>query len=166
MAKGQYIRVYHELKDEYPGVWRSDAQLAAFVRLLLIADKWWPEWAPVANRNGAYRSLLEAGLVTENQGGSGYTIKGLGAERGRRSQHGRHAASMRWASSEHAQPMPSKAEHSKAEQMNGQSPSLESVRAQHDREWDPCATCGHRRGGLGHAPGRADHPFRESEGTP
>ena len=110
MAKGQYIRIYHELKDEYPSVWRSDVQLGAFVRLLLIADKWWPQWAPVSHRNGAYRSLLECGLIIENQGATGYTIKGLGVERSKRSQHGRHAASMRWASSEHAQPMPSKAE--------------------------------------------------------
>jgi hypothetical protein len=123
MAKGQYIRVYHELKDEYPGVWRSDAQLASFVRLLMIADKWWPQWAPVTSRNGAYRSLVECGLVIENQGATGFTIKGLGSERGRRSQHGRHAASMRWASSEHAQLMPSKAEQSRAEQSNGQSPT-------------------------------------------
>lgn len=122
MAQGQYIRIYHVLKDEYPGVWRSDAQLALFVRLLLAADKWWPEWAPIASRNGAYQSLVEAGLVLENQGATGYTIKGLGQERSQRSQHGRHAASMRWAYSEHAQPMPSKAEQSKAEQMNGQSP--------------------------------------------
>ena len=63
MAKGQYIRIYHELKDEYPSVWRSDVQLGAFVRLLLIADKWWPQWAPVSHRNGAYRSLLECGLI-------------------------------------------------------------------------------------------------------
>jgi len=122
MAQGHYIKVYHLLKDEYPGVWRSDAQLAMFVRLLMVADKWWPEWAPVGHRNGAYRSLLECGLVLENQGGTGYTIKGLGPERSRRSQHGRHAASMRWASSEHAQPMPSKAEQNKAEQSVGQSP--------------------------------------------
>lgn len=130
MATGQYIRVYHELKDEYPGVWRSDAQLALFVRLLMIADKWWPQWAPVASRSGAYRSLVECGLVIENQGASGFTIKGLGQERSRRSQHGRHAASMRWASSEHAQSMPSKAEQSRAKQSNGQSPLTDAQRRQ------------------------------------
>jgi len=148
MATGQYIKVYHELKDEYPGVWRSDAQLAAFVRLLMIADKWWPQWAPVTHRNGAYRSLVEAGLVLENTGGNGYTIKGLGPERSRRSQHGRHAASMRWASSEHAQPMPSKAEQNKAEQgaqsTNGASGVFMGFRPKqglHDGSHPGCLVC-------------------------
>ena len=143
MAQGNFIKVYHQLKDEFPGVWRSDAQLALFVRLLVIADKWWPEWAPVAQRNGAYRSLLECGLVIENQGGTGYTIKGLGPERSKRSQHGRHAASMRWASSEHAQPMPSRAEQSKAEQSNGQSPTFlrSPVGPLHDGRHPDCLVC-------------------------
>ena len=153
MATGQYIRVYHELKDEYPGVWRSDAQLALFVRLLMVADKWWPQWAPVDHRNGAYRSLVECGLVLENQGGNGYTIKGLGPERSRRSQHGRHAASMRWASSEHAQPMPSKAEQEQS-RSNGQSPTFMGWKpkaAAHMGQHDNCLVCA---------------PLRESEGTP
>jgi len=143
MAQGHFIKVYHVLKDEFPGVWRSDAQLALFVRLLVVADKWWPEWAPVAHRNGAYRSLLECGLVIENQGGTGYTIKGLGPERSKRSQHGRHAASMRWASSEHAQLMPSRAEQNKAEQSNGQSPSFlrSPTGPTHDGRHPDCLVC-------------------------
>ena len=122
VAQGQYIRVYHVLREEHPGVWRSDAQLALFVRLLAVADKWWPQLAPVAHRNGAYQSLVKAGLVLEKEGTDGYTIKGLDKERSRRSEHGRHAASIRHAYSEHAASMPSKAEQNKAEQTNGQSP--------------------------------------------
>ena len=155
MAKGQYIRVYHELRDEYPGVWRSDAQLALFVRLLLIAEKWWPQWAPVDHRNGAYRSLVECGLVLENQGGNGYTIKGLGPERSRRSQHGRHAASIRWASSEHAQPMPRREEKEK-KKTNGQSPNDRETfmgfppkPGLHDGSHPDCAVCAPLRKAAG-----------------
>lgn len=122
MAQGQYIKVYHVLRDDYPAAWKSDAQLALFVRLLMIADKWWPQWAPIPRRNGAYQSLVACGLVIENGGATAYTIRGLDPERSRRSEHGRHAASIRYASSEHAQPLPSKAEQNKAEQMDGQSP--------------------------------------------
>jgi hypothetical protein len=126
MAKGQYIRVYHELKDEYPGVWRSDAQLASFVRLLMIADKWWPQWAPLpfGRPTFAYRSLIECGLVVLSPDGNGFSIKGLEKDRDTRSRHGRHAAGIRWSNApSNAQPMPSKAEQSKAEQSNGQSPT-------------------------------------------
>lgn len=43
--------------------------------------------------------------------------------------------------------------------------SLSSVLDQHNRDFDPCAVCGQRRGGAAHAPGRADHPFQERGGA-
>lgn len=124
MAKGQYTRIYHALKDEYPDVWKSDAQLALFVRLLIVADKWWPQWAPIGTRNGAYQSLVKCGLVLENEGTTGYSILGLHKERSTRSEHARHAVSRRWEYSENTQAIPSKAEKNKEEQgSNGTVPS-------------------------------------------
>lgn len=107
-----YSRIYHRLMSEYPSVWRSDSQLALLVRLLVAADKFYPEWPTSNRRNGAYRLLLEAGLVIEKEGTDGYTIRGLEAERERRSHAGRNAAASRWG-------MPRRDETSKDEKENG-----------------------------------------------
>jgi len=126
VARGQYIRVYHSLKDEYPATWNSPAQLGLYVQLLMVADKWWPQLAPVPRRNGAYQSLVKSGLVLEkreNGATIGYTILGLDKERSGRSEHARHAVRTRWEYSENTQPIPSKAEQSRTEHSNGHSPS-------------------------------------------
>jgi hypothetical protein len=123
MANGPYSRVYHVLMEEYPHVWKSDAQLALFIRLLTAADKWWPQMAPIGRRNGAYRSLVEAGLVLENEGATAYTMRGLGKARSSRSEHARHAVSRRWEYSENTQSLPSRVEKSKEEKSTGQSPT-------------------------------------------
>jgi hypothetical protein len=112
-----YSRIYHRLMTEYPSVWRSPTQLALYVHLLVAAEKYYPEW-PIANRrNGAYQSLLKAGLVIEKEGTDGYTIRGLEAERERRSHAARNAAASRWE-------MPRRDETSidKTSKGNGQSP--------------------------------------------
>jgi hypothetical protein len=101
-----FSKVYHRLMAEYPTVWKSDAQLALLVRLLVAADKFYPEWPTANRRNGAYRSLVEAGLVIEKEGTTGYTIRGLEAERERRSNAARNAAASRWG-------MPSRVEKEK-----------------------------------------------------
>ena len=128
MAEGPYTKLYHVLKDEYPSVWASDARLAAFVRLLVIADKWWPQRAPVGRRSAAYRALVSCGLVLEDGDGDSYSILGLDKDRTGRSHHGKHAALARWGnapsnapSNAHASPegMPNKAEQNKAEQRDG-----------------------------------------------
>ena len=152
MAQGKYIRVYHVLKDEYPGVWRSDAQLALFVRLLLVADKWYPEWAPIPSRTPAYRSLVESGLVTENISGNGYSILGLHKERARRSEHARHAVRMRWEYAENTAGIPSKAEQSKAEQKDGKEPPQTFM------GWKPSAHMGQHTDCLVCAPLQEDKP--------
>jgi hypothetical protein len=124
MATGQYIRIYHVFKDEYPSVWRSDAQLSTYVRLLMIADKWWPQWAPIpfGRPTSAWHSLIECGLVVISPDGNGFSIKGLDKDRRSRSEHGKHAASNRWGNApSNAQLMPSKAKQSKAEQIDAPS---------------------------------------------
>ena len=92
-----YSRVYHKLMNEYPSVWRSDAQLALFVRLLVLADKFWPERPPMPRASGsAVRSLVEAGLlIVDDQ--DCYRVKGLDSERQRRSSAARTAAIVRHA---------------------------------------------------------------------
>ena len=91
-----YSRIYHRLMTEYPSVWRSPSQLALYVQLLVAAEKYYPEWPTANRRNGAYQSLLKAGLVIEKEGVNGYTIRGLEAERERRSHAARNAAASRW----------------------------------------------------------------------
>lgn len=91
-----YSRIYHRLMTEFPSVYRSDSQLALFVRLLVAADKFYPEWPTANRRNGAYQSLLKAGLVIEQEGVDGYTIRGLRAERERKTNAARIAAASRW----------------------------------------------------------------------
>jgi hypothetical protein len=110
-----YSRIYHRLMTEYPAVWKSDSQLALLVRLLVAADKFYPEWPTSNRRNGAYQSLLEAGLVIEQEGTVGYTIRGLEAEHKRRSHAARNAAASRWA-------MPKRREEKIREEGNGQAP--------------------------------------------
>jgi hypothetical protein len=95
-SSAAYSRIYHRLMTEYPSVWRSPTQLALYVHLLVAAEKYYPEWPTANRRNGAYQSLVKAGLVIEKEGTDGYTIRGLEAERERRSHAGRNAAASRW----------------------------------------------------------------------
>ena len=120
-----YSRVYHRLMTEYPSVWKSDKQLALFLRLLVMAEKFYPEWPTPNRRNGAYQSLVKAGLVIEKRvadsdsegiGPSAsdsyvYTVRGLEAERERRSHAARNAAASRWE-------MPRRVETSKEEKIS------------------------------------------------
>jgi hypothetical protein len=96
VTKSVFSKIYHRLMTEYPDVWKSDAQLALLVRLLVAADKFYPDRPTANRRNGAYRLLVEAGLVLEKEGTTGYTIRGLEAEHERISNAGRIAAASRW----------------------------------------------------------------------
>jgi hypothetical protein len=107
-----YSRIYHRLMNEYTGLWRNDAQLALFVRLLVLADKFWPEDAPLPRlRTSALRSLIDSGVITVD-GHDNFQVRGLDAERTRRSDAARTAARIR-----HAVPsaLPSKEEKSREE---------------------------------------------------
>lgn len=98
MNGDNYSRLYHKLMNEYPKVWNSDETLALFVRMLVIADKFWPERAPVSRRNArGLRSLTSAGLIRLHDGGFTYSVRGLDAERSRRSSAARTAALVRHA---------------------------------------------------------------------
>lgn len=120
MAKGPYSRLYHSLIDEYPRVWHSDLALGRFMRLLVIAEKWYPQWVPAPKRDPIYKMLVDCGVIIEKtETGSmarSYSVRGLDKERGRRSEHATRAASMRWASSEDAESMLKKEKEKEKEQ--------------------------------------------------
>jgi hypothetical protein len=84
--RAPYSRVYWEIADDpkFATVFDSDANLAAWLRLLLIADQAYPSSGaiPANCRKTALRALEEADLITRS--GSRFRIKGLEAERERR----------------------------------------------------------------------------------
>ena len=90
MSDRPYSRVYHRLMTEYPTVWRSSSQLGLYVQMLVTAEKFYPECAPVLRRDRVYRALVATGLVLEQTEAGTYTILGLEAERARRASQGRN----------------------------------------------------------------------------
>lgn len=92
-----FCRVYWRLADEYPAIWRDDATLATYLRLLRGADAIWPAHADIPRRvsEDVLTKLVDAGLVLLDEDGDTYTIRGLHKDRLRRSIHGRHAADVR-----------------------------------------------------------------------
>ena len=105
--KGPYSRVYHSLIDDpdFDGVYESDRLFAMWTRLLMAADAFWPNSAPLPHKSPALSSLIEKGIVIPLRGNR-YTIKGLSAERERRSSSARNAAAVRWQNARSAQAMP------------------------------------------------------------
>ena len=107
-----YSRLYHRLMNEYPAIYRSDQQLALYVRLLILADKFWPDRPPMPRCSGsALRALTDAALIVVDESDC-YRVRGLDAERSRRSTAARTAARSRYAVPD---ALPSKEEKSKEE---------------------------------------------------
>jgi hypothetical protein len=102
MSGGPYSRIYHALMDEFPTVYDSDSQLATFVRLLLTADKYYPQHPPMPPRTPTVQALIRHSLIVPSEDHRSFTVKGLEAERERRSAPGKHAASVRWQSARNA----------------------------------------------------------------
>lgn len=96
----KYSRVYHEAVDDpkFRDVWGNDACLALWVRLLVMADEAWPASAalPRSTKRRALDVLVNVRLVLLHPDGDHYRIRGLDAERARRSQLAAHAAQSRW----------------------------------------------------------------------
>src|SRR5687767_5281223 len=93
-------------------VYRNRESLGAWLQMLLVADAMYPTSAPLPRRNRAVTRLLASGLVVELPGNR-YTIRGLKAERERRSASARNAAAVRWHSEGNAKAMPRRDETSK-----------------------------------------------------
>lgn len=98
MANGRYAKVYDQLEDEFPAVYDDDAALAAYTRLLKIANDAWPQCGrlPRSLKPGALRKLKAATLV-EIVAGDRFRIRGLAGERERRSAAGKAGADARWS---------------------------------------------------------------------
>src|SRR6185503_3161933 len=135
MADKPYSRIYHRLMTEYPSVYRSPAQLGLWLQLLILAEKFYPDPAPVPHKTRTYRELVAVGFVQE-QASTGYTIKGLEAERERRAASGRIGAAKRWDSERNAKPMldETRRDENRREGRNGTAPI-------HDGRHDNCLVC-------------------------
>lgn len=99
--RAAYSRVYWSIIDDpkFANVYDDDRALAAWLRLLLVADQAWPASAhiPTGTNAKALAILVGAGLVDVGTGRR-YRIHGLDKERTARSDTGRNAAAVRWHS--------------------------------------------------------------------
>ena len=152
-----YARVYYEIVDHprFERVYQNPSALGTWLQLLLTADAMYPMNPPMPPRNPTVRMLIGCGLVIE-KAGNRYSIRGLEAERERRSAIGRNAAAVRHGSERNANAVPeekSKAEPRKADGANAPGTFLgfrpkatadaDAVRRQHEEEWTlKCADCG------------------------
>lgn len=97
----RYSRVYWEILDDpkFTDVYDDDAALATWLRLLIVADMAYPAAAPLpAGTAEEPLSLLESAALIERVGRTRYRVRGLAAERERRSSAGKAAAGARWGS--------------------------------------------------------------------
>lgn len=108
-AERPYIRIYHDdLLRDYPHVWNDDAALAAFNRLLVVADKMWPI-LPELPRSVSRRALAvlnqpnaRGARLVELEPAHCYRIRGHDTERQKRQDSARNAAGVRWDSERNA----------------------------------------------------------------
>lgn len=120
MTDRPYSRVYWSIVDDpmFERVYDNDHALATWLRMLLLADAMYPASAPMTSRNPTVRLLIDCGLVIPKPGNR-YSIRGLDAERERRSAIGRNAAAVRYQRERTANAMPRRDETSKDETSNG-----------------------------------------------
>ena len=108
MADRPYSRVYWSIVDDpkFDSVYDNDAHLAAWLRLLLIADQAHPASAhiPTNVKRASVVHLAEVGLIDLGTG-SRFRLHGLASERDMRSESARNAAASRWHSERNAKPM-------------------------------------------------------------
>ena len=157
MTDRPYSRIYHEIVDDpdFERVYGNRTALGAWLQMLLTADAMYPASAPMPPRDPTVRLLIASGLVIEKPGNR-YSIKGLRAERERRSAIGRNAADKRWQSERNANAMPRRDETSKDKQVGANAPepgvflgmrpkvtaSLDDIRRQEQEAWTKCSDCG------------------------
>jgi hypothetical protein len=166
-----YARVYYEIVDHprFERVYQNPSALGVWLQLLLTADAMYPMNPPMPSRNPTVRLLIASGLVIEKPGNR-YSIRGLEAERERRSAVGRNASRVRHGSERNASGVPSKAEQRTDEKIGadahipgtflGFRPKVDAnaadVKRQQDQLWNNCAKCGVQ--GRKH-PAGGDHQF-------
>lgn len=113
-----YARVYFEIVEHprFERVYGNPSALGTWLQMLLTADAMYPMTPPMPPRTPTVRLLIDAGLVIERPGNR-YSIRGLEAERERRSSVGRNAAAVRHGSERNANALLAK--QSKEEQNSG-----------------------------------------------
>lgn len=85
-----YVRVYLTLVDDRPEVWRDDALLAWWLRLLVGADRLFPASAPLPiDAPDVVVDSLESVGIVERVGTTRYRFNGLAALRSEVSNRGR-----------------------------------------------------------------------------
>lgn len=94
-----YVRVYYRIStdDKFRAIYRDDALLGCWLKLLIIADAMHPAPAhlPFGVDLARVDALADAGLIDIVQEGM-YVIHGLASERTRRSDTARDSAAKRW----------------------------------------------------------------------
>lgn len=141
-----YARVYHDLVDDpkFEKVYDNDHALATWLRMLLMADATYPVSAPMPPRNPTVRLLIDCGLIVEKPGNR-YQVKGLRAERERRSAASRIGAVKRWENERNANAMPSRAEQSNSKAGSAVAHSFPK-NAAHMGQHQDCSVCAPLRG--------------------
>jgi len=99
MAEGGYCRVYFSILDDpkFDGVREDERHLATWLRLLMIAELSWPA-TPELPGSALPESLamLRKRKIIDLLPGRRFRVRGLRAERERRSAAARTAANARW----------------------------------------------------------------------
>jgi hypothetical protein len=100
--RAAYSRVYWSIVDDekFASIYHDDHHLAAWLRLLLVADQSYPAsgQVPAGVRRASVKALADVGLI-DPMGVGRYRIHGLDAERKRRSDPARVGAIARWSDS-------------------------------------------------------------------
>ena len=132
MSERPYSRVYHSIVDDpmFETVYKDREALGQWLQMLLVADAMYPTSAPLPRKNRAVTSLLLAGLVVELPGNR-YTIRGLRAERERRSASARNAAAVRWHSGSNA----------RRDETRQDEQGIWNGKATHNGQHDDCLVC-------------------------
>lgn len=99
-----YARFYYaKFIVEFPHIYADDVAFAAWMRMLATAEAMWPvrPEVPRSVRTKTLAKLVAVDLIETD--GLTYSVRGLDAERLRRSDAARNAAASRWHSGRHSE---------------------------------------------------------------
>jgi hypothetical protein len=136
-----YVKVYYSIVDDpkFATIYDDDAALAAWLRLLLVADGTYPAPAPLPHgtKPRVVERLSDAGLI-DLLPGHRYRVHGLASEREKRSDAARAAAVVRWQSERNADALPTHSEPNASPLRS--TPSNSTPLRSNAREADPVET--------------------------
>ena len=94
----RFARVYYDdMVRDHPEVWRDDAMLATWLRLLTASEKAWPSMAelPRAAKPRTVARLMELDMVTL-YADHHYELRGFSTDRTKRQENARKGPAQRW----------------------------------------------------------------------